>query len=152
MIARWRIAVLVCGVALAGLLGGCGLIPELGGSGARPIGVEVANETDLDVTLVVNGRIIRVVKAHDRTPDPITADVLGPMPWTVEARSNSGRLLTSMVVHDGDVSYEDLGNGMRSARGDGARVDLSCGRLDVWAGPPMMGPAPLPGVPGDCVP
>jgi hypothetical protein len=152
MSARRRIAALACGVALAGLVAGCGLFPDLSGSGARPVGVEVANATDLDVTIVVNAKIIRVVKAHDRTPDPITADVLGPMPWTVEARTSTGRLLTSLVVHDGDVKYEDLGNGQRSAQGDGARVDLSCGRLDVWAGPPMMGPAPLPGVPGDCLP
>jgi len=147
-----RIAALVRGVALAGLVAACGLLPDLSGSGARPVGVEVANATDLDVTLVVNARIIRVVNAHDRTADPITADVLGPMPWTVEARTSTGRLLTSLVVHDGDVKYEDLGNGQRSAQGDGARVDLSCGRLDVWAGPPLMGPMPGPGAPGDCVP
>ncbi len=34
----------------------------------------------------------------------------------------------------------------------GARVDLSCGRIDIWSGTPMMGPAPGPGVPGDCDP
>jgi hypothetical protein len=35
-------------------------------------------------------------------------------------------------------------------KGDGNRVDLSCGRIDVWAGPPLLGPAPGPGTPGDC--
>ena len=152
MTARRRIAALVCGVALAGFAGACGLIPGFGAPAARPVGVEVSNGTDLAVTLVVNGKVIRVVPAHDGTPSPITADVLGPMPWIVEARTSTGRLLTSMVVHDGDVQREDLGNGRSSSRSVGARVDLSCGRLDVWAGTPMSGPVPGPGVPGDCVP
>jgi hypothetical protein len=152
VIARRRIAALVCGVALAGLLGGCWFAQPLGITATHPVGVEISNGTDLDVTLVVNGKVIRVVPAHDGTPLPITADVLGPMPWTVEARTSTGRLLTSMVVHEGDVQHMDLGNGRSSSRSVLARVDLSCGRLDMWAGTPASGPVPGPGVRGDCVP
>ena len=39
-----------------------------------------------------------------------------------------------------------------SAQGDAVRVDLSCGRLDIWSGPPLLGPPPGPGTPGDCTP
>ena len=145
-------AALACGLTLAGSIGACGLIPDLGRSAARPVGVEVANATDLDITLVVNGVVAGVIRAHEDTPGPITADVLGPMPWSVEARTSSGRVLLTLLVRPGDVADVDLGNGQRAARGAGTRVDLSCGRLDLWAGPPLMGPAPLPGVPGDCVP
>lgn len=150
---RWRrIAALVCAVVLAWLVGACGLIPGFGAPVARPVGVEVSNGTDLEVTLVVNGKATWIVPAHGQTPGPITADILGPMPWTVEARTSTDRLLTSMVVHDGDVQSEDLGNGRSSSRSVLARVDLSCGRLDMWAGTPASGPVPGAGVPGDCVP
>ena len=57
MSARRRIAALVCWIALAGLVAGCGLIPGFGAPAARPVGVEVSNGTDLDVTLVVNGKV-----------------------------------------------------------------------------------------------
>ena len=30
--------------------------------------------------------------------------------------------------------------------------NLSCGRLDIWSGPPLSGPPPGPGKPGDCAP
>jgi hypothetical protein len=135
------------GIVLAGLVGACGLVPSLGAPAARPVGVEVSNGTDLEVTLVVNGKDAWLVPAHGQTPGPITADILGPLPWTVEARTSTGRLLTSMVVHDGDVQYLE-----NSTRGVAKRIDLSCGRLDIWAGPPLAGPMPGPGVPGDCVP
>ena len=68
-------------------------------------------------------------------------------PWFVEARTASGRALLTLVVHAGDVRYQES-----STRGDANRIDLSCGRLDIWAGPPLIGPMPGPGSPGDCVP
>jgi hypothetical protein len=146
---------LASGVALACLLGACSVIASMVPSivpPARPIGVEVANGTTLPITIVVNGVIVRNIGPGDGTREPMAADVLGPMPWTVEARTASGRVLATMTVHPGDVAYQDSGDGHGSARGVGARVDLTCGRLDMWAGPPILGPAPGPGVPGDCVP
>lgn len=143
-------------VALACLLGACSLLPSMVPSiappGAGPVGVEVSNATTLPITIVVNGVAARNVGPGDEVREPMTADVLGPMPWKVEARTASGRVLLSFTVHDGDVIYKDFGDGHSSAQGDGARVDLSCGRLDVWAGPPMIGPIPGPGTPGDCAP
>jgi len=52
-----------------------------------------------------------------------------------------------MTVRPGDV-WETAGQ----MKGDAVRVDLSCGRLDIWSGPPLLGPAPGPGKPGDCAP
>jgi hypothetical protein len=132
---------------LALLLGACGLISGLGAPPARPVGVEVSNGTTLPISLVVNGVVVRNIGPGDGTQEPITADVLGPMPWQVEAKSASGRVLLNLIVHEGDVQYQES-----SSRGVAKRIDLSCGRLDVWAGPPLIGPMPGPGVPGDCVP
>lgn len=143
---RW-IAALLRSVVLAGLLGACGLIPGSGTYNGRPVGVDVSNETTLRITIVVNGVIVRDFAPGEATQTPITAEVLGPMPWQVEARTPSGRVLLTLLVHEGDVwSGPDENHGVAK------RIDLSCGRLDLWAGPPLAGPMPLPGVPGDCVP
>lgn len=114
--------------------------------------IGVSNGTTLTVTLIVNGRTIETVPPGSGTADPIPASRLGPLPWAVEARSPSGRLLTSMTVHEGDVLATSDPRGGGSAQGVGGRVDLSCGRLDIWSGPPMIGPAPGSGSPGDCAP
>ena len=57
-----------------------------------------------------------------------------------------------LTVSAGDVWSQQNADGSGESKGDGARVDLSCGRIDVWSGTPMMGPAPGPGAPGDCDP
>jgi hypothetical protein len=108
--------------------------------------LSINNGTTLDVTLVVNGQAIETVHPGVQV-DPIPPSELPTLPWMVEARSPSGRVLSSMAVRQGDVTR--TANGIR---GDAVRVDLSCGRLDVWAGPPLLGPAPGPGRPGDCAP
>jgi hypothetical protein len=108
--------------------------------------LSISNNTALAVTFLVNGQQVATV-APGVLIDPVAAVVLPPLPWAVEARSPSGRVLVSMTVHAGDVRI-----GSSSAQGDGARIDLSCGRLDIWAGPPMIGPPPGPGTPGDCAP
>jgi hypothetical protein len=69
------------------------------------------------------------------------------LPWQVEVRAPAGRVLLSTPIKSGDVEYSDS-----ASRGDGNRVDLSCGRIDVWSGPPLLGPAPGPGTPDDCRP
>ena len=72
---------------------------------------------------------------------------LPALPWMVEARTVGGRLLTSMTVRGDDVwtiaAPDRVGFG-----GPFARVDLSCGRLDLWVGMfQPSGPAPGPGAP-----
>jgi hypothetical protein len=151
-------------VALVAALAGCSLMPPPtpGPAGDPPPGgavvvppdrmtLNVSNGSTLEVALVVNGTVV------DRFPPgggafDIPAAQLPPLPWSVEIRSPSGRVLISTTVHAGDVWRVDLGAGASQAKGAGNRVDLSCGRIDVWSGVPMAGPVPGPGVPGDCAP
>jgi hypothetical protein len=145
-------AALTIAIAIGGCSVAASLLPSSAATVGRPIGVEVSNDTTLPITIVVNGAVVRNIGPHDGTLEPIAADVLGPMPWKVEAKTPSGRVLLTMTVKEGDVVYQDFGDGHGSAQGDADRVDLSCGRLDIWAGPPLFGPVPGPGIPGDCVP
>jgi hypothetical protein len=113
--------------------------------------VSIANGTTLTVSLVVNDAAVATVAPGDDAN--ISASQLPSLPWTVEARSPSGRVLVSLVVHDGDVvDNVNPATGNGSYIGRGSRVDLSCGRLDIWSGPPMLGPSSAPGSPGDCTP
>jgi hypothetical protein len=113
-------------------------------------GIGISNGTTLAVTLVVNGSPVGVFALG--TDGAIPSSALPPLPWLVEARSPSGRVLTSMTVHSGDVWETSLPNGSHGSQGVGGRADLSCGRLDIWSGPPLLGPMPGPGLPGDCLP
>jgi hypothetical protein len=110
----------------------------------------VSNETTLAVTLAVNGRVVRSIQPHAQ--DTILVRDLPAQPWLVEARAPSGRVLTSLTVRPGDVWETSMPDGSTQMKGDAVRVDLSCGRLDIWSGPPLLGPAPAPGKPGDCAP
>jgi len=112
----------------------------------------IRNGTELSVVLVVNG--IRLANYPPGTgADPINAP-LPPLPWHVEARTaTSGRVLLSFDVREGTVTHVVHPDGGGISRGAGSRADLSCGRLDVWSGPPLLGPVPpefFP--PGDCRP
>ena len=137
-----------------GMLSGC---VGTGGSSsssapASPSGTQmtlsIQNGTTIAVALMVNGTVIETVTAGGYQ-DPIKAKLPG-LPWNVETRSPSGRVLSSMTVHAGDVWQTTDPNGGGETKGDAVRVDLSCGRLDVWSGPPLLGPVPGPGQPGDC--
>ncbi len=114
--------------------------------------LEISNGTTLPVTLVVNGVVVDTFPAGDGPAEGIPASELPPLPWDVEARSPTGRALVTLTVRSGDVWSADTSNGGREVHGAAVRVDLSCGRLDIWSGPPLMGPLPGPGIPGDCAP
>jgi hypothetical protein len=115
----------------------------------RPTGdahdLVVSNQTTLTVALAVNGAVVRTVRAH--TQEIVSPRDLPPLPWSVEARTAGGRVVSHMTVQTGDV-WETSGQ----MKGDAVRVDLSCGRLDIWSGPPLLGPAPGPGTARDCDP
>lgn len=114
----------------------------------RTLDLRVSNQTALVVTVFVNGGVLVSVP-----PGEVRAVFVsgGAGPWAVESRTPSGRVLSSMTVRPGDVS-EASSDGSRTQRGAAVRVDLSCGRLDMWSGPPLAGPVPGPGKPGDCEP
>ena len=108
----------------------------------------VSNQTALAITLAVNGVVVRSIQAH--TQETVLVKDLPPQPWLVEARTPTGRVLSSMTIRPGDVWETATPDGSTQMKGDAVRVDLSCGRLDMWSGPPLLGPAPGPGKPGDC--
>lgn len=142
---RRGVAQVTSALTLAVAIGACNLgRPALG----------ISNGTTLDVTLFVNG--VRVGEYPAGGPPPVirSAD-LPSLPWTVEARSASGRVLTSMRVEPGQVGSTTGPDGRVVTSGVFGRVDLSCGRLTIWAGDSQpSGPAPpeSPGQPGDCLP
>jgi hypothetical protein len=110
----------------------------------------VSNETTLAVSIAVNGVALRTIQPQ--TQETVLVKDLPPLPWAVEARTSTGRALLSMSVRAGDVRETTRPDGSHELKGDAVRIDLSCGRLDMWSGPPLLGPAPGPGKPGDCVP
>jgi hypothetical protein len=113
--------------------------------------VSVSNSTTLNVRIYVNDMFVSTldpgacVGCHG--DDAVPASVLPPLPWNVEVRTLSSRVLVALPIKAGDVIETNS-----YLKGDGNRVDLSCGRIDIWSGPPMLGPAPEPGTPGDCRP
>jgi len=117
---------LVLAVLLAGCAGGASPSASTGS-----VRLSVANFTTIPVTLVVNGAVIEIV-APGVAEDPGKAP-LPPLPWSVETRSPSGRVLSTMTVKPGDSA---------GSFGGAVRADLTCGRLDIWSGPLMAGPDP----------
>jgi hypothetical protein len=135
---RFRFVALA--LVTAGLVTGCRAGTSPAPSLASNPPLSISNGTTIPVTLVVNGSTVETVAPGDRQ-DPVTT-ALPPRPWTIEARSPSGRVLASLAVS----ATDDISN----MSGRAVRADLSCGRLDVWSGPPMLGPVFSPGPPGDC--
>jgi hypothetical protein len=112
--------------------------------------LSVSNQTTLVVTVVVNGAVLHTVPPGEVRTTLMRGSASGP--WTVEARAPSGRVLTSMTFRPDDVSETTNPDGSRTHRGAATRVELTCGRLDIWSGPPLVGPMPGPGKPGGCEP
>ena len=149
---RWLLAVGLLGLWLVG----CG--PVTGGP-TLPAGVTltVANDTTLTITVTVNGRAIGTFPAGGPYPT-IDPNALPPLPWSVEARSVSGRIIASLRVDPsqawrtsstGEFGSVVVQNGLLSI------TDLSCGRLTMWVGSEAPSGPPPPtsaGSAGDCAP
>jgi hypothetical protein len=126
--------------------------PVPAASDRPPLGV--SNGTTLTVSVFVNGRQVATFAPGGPVPT-IDVGALPPLPWMVEARSPSGRVLTTMEVTPGTVLATTYPDGDVETTGTVGRVDLSCGSLRIWAGfSQPSGPAPMPssGTPGDCLP
>lgn len=149
-------------VLAAGVLAGCSILPSqsVAPVDQLPAGVKVAtpaselrvnaiNQTTIPVVLVVNGN------PRDMAPqsslDLGTAE-LEPLPWDMRVATVNGRELLGGTLHDGDVWRMNEGNGQGSMGGFLARADLTCGQLFLVSSVASYGPAPGPGVPGDCDP
>jgi hypothetical protein len=131
-------AVLVISILLVGCQGAPGVVPD------AEMQLHVNNGTPLQLLLVVNGRTYPL-PAEGQID--LRASELPPLAWMAEIRTMSGRSLVGLTVRSGDVVQTQA-----SQKGDGARVDLSCGRIDIWSGPPLLGPPPGAGAVGDCIP
>lgn len=133
--------------AIGGLVAACGFLDS-----ERPA-FGVSNGTTLAVVVTIDspdgGMTIDVGPGGSAEIDATRSPAL---PWVVEARTESGRLLTSMTVAPGQVFRRTSPDGSVQMSSAVGRADLSCGRFDMWAGWHVGGPAPGPGVPGDCVP
>ncbi|HYO44045.1 MAG TPA: hypothetical protein VES19_12675 [Candidatus Limnocylindrales bacterium] len=150
----------VLALVVAGAVAGCSSLPAMP-TPAPPVGVRVAtppermwlhvsNGTTIPVLLTVNGGAGRPIAAGQGTDLGLTD--LGPLPWAAQVRTGTGRVLVELTVHAGDAWTQDNGDGSGSSSGAAARVDLSCGRIDISSGIYLHGPAPGPGTPGDCDP
>lgn len=140
---------LVCLAAALLMLAACG---EAFDTGDLHPDLSVENGTELTVSVFVNGQ--QVAEYEPMAAGGVEAD-LPPLPWRVEARTASGRLLTSIDVAPGDIVTEEGPNGATHQTTALGRADLSCGRLSVWVGDVVPGgpaPGPNPGRPGDCAP
>jgi hypothetical protein len=139
-------------VACVAMSGGCSLIRGALVNGVVPassMSLAISNGTSIPVVVVVNGTSVETLAPGS---DKIPASRLPALPWAVQIQTVAGRRLVGLMVREGDVQEAHASDGTGSSRGDAARVDLSCGRIDVWSGPPLSGPAPGPGIPGDCDP
>jgi hypothetical protein len=111
----------------------------------------VSNSTTIPVTLVLNEQPVSVIEPGNSIM--IHAGDLPARPWTVELTTDGGRSLIELAVAEGSVVDERALDGTGSYGAPAARADLSCGQVRVWVGQVMPGgPAPGPGVPGDCDP
>ena len=115
----------------------------------------VSNGTTIPVVVWLNGeRLAEVAPSAESGAEASEVQGLPALPWHVEVRTQSGRTLTAIDVHPGDITSTVTGD-QRVRHGVADRVDLSCGTLRVWAGDVMpSGPQPPenPGQPGDCEP
>jgi hypothetical protein len=112
--------------------------------------LNVSNQTTIGVGLFVNGDHVADLEPHGTAE--IAPVALPPPPWHFEARTSADRVLLSLDVRPDPVRRTVLPDGGASIAGAGIRAELSCGQIDLWVGPPLYGPVPGPGTPGDCDP
>jgi hypothetical protein len=130
-------------ILLSLIIGACAAALEPGVVPDSQMSLDVSNETSIPIALVVNHLALgNVVAGRARH---YSAAELPSLPWHAEARTLAGRTVVELDVRSGAVRIASNGS-----RGVAMRVDLSCGRIDLWSGPPLAGPAPGPGTPGDC--
>ncbi len=145
-------ATVVTAVAIASfLVAACAVAAALVAGRAAPhapVDLHIENGTSQAITILVNGSDVVTVPAARATAIP--AAVLPVGDWLVEARLAGGRTVLQGPIAPSAVCSTTGLDGASEQSGSGQRVDLSCGRLDIWVGVPMLGPVPGPGTPGDC--
>jgi hypothetical protein len=120
-------------VALVMSVGGCSAAPPPSDK------LNVDNGSTLEVVIVVNGTQIGSAAPHRVTS--FARSDLGSPPWTIEARTRSGRQLLLLPVAPEVVA---------GSQGTETGIDLSCERLVLYFGTKAGRGEPGPGTPGDC--
>ena len=127
------------------LVAACGAIPGVGPADPATIpDFGASNETKLDIGLFVNGQLVAKL-APGQSIDPTTT-AMPPLPWAVEARSATGRVLGSTRVEPGGATCTPAAAGVERCSGALILVTLVCGRFEFFAGTVPAIPAPVPGV------
>jgi hypothetical protein len=116
-----RPIVLLLGLALAA----CS--PGPAATASTSLGIE--NGTTLFLTLVVNGQTAATLPPGGSEESSAN---LPARPWTVEARTASGRVLATMFVGLGPADPAEAGDS--STSGSSSRFPLSCGSIRMWTG------------------
>ena len=136
------------GVLLLVLVTGCGPIVPIGVVPSPSVGadgnVHVSNGTTLDISIVVNGLSIGTVRAGDEIA--IESSRLPGLPWAVEARSPSGRLILPWHVGVGQIQKALDGTGASAAT-----ATLTCGVFTIRIGA-IGDTGPDPNPPDSCDP
>jgi hypothetical protein len=116
-----RPIVLLLGLALAACSPGTAPSP------ATSLGIE--NDTTVAVSLVVNGQTAATLPPGGSEESSAN---LPARPWTVEARTASGRVLATMFVGIGPADPAVADDS--STSGSSAQFPLSCGSIRMWTG------------------
>lgn len=134
-------------MVIAFTLAACNTVnaPPLGPVPDAEMSLTANNQSDRTLELFINGGKIADVAAG--TAPVFQAKDLPPLPWTADLRLPTGRTLLSLTITSGSVVRTETGS-----QAVGTRVDLSCGRIELWAVIPLGGPPPGEGRPGDCGP
>src|SRR4051795_2531123 len=100
--ARLKTVAAAAVILFAVILAGCGAIPGVGPADPATIpDFGTTNETKLDIGLFVNGQLVAKL-APGQHIDPTTT-AMPPLPWLVEARTATGRVLGSTTVEPGSA-------------------------------------------------
>ena len=136
---------------LVTVVAACGAIPGVGPADPASIpDFGATNGTQLDIGLFVNGQLVAKL-APGQAIDPTTTP-MPPLPWSVEARSATGRVLGSTRVEPGSATCTPNAQGGETCSGALILVTLVCGRFVFFAGTVPAIPAPMPGIGDPCEP
>jgi hypothetical protein len=145
-------SVVVPFVVLTLALEACAIQPVSPTSQASPdarFDLHVDNGTTVQISVVLDGREASQVAPRTTTVVSLRNEPIGDV--TIEARIPNGRPVITFAIDPRVLGAAPVGS-VTNVTGAAHRVDLSCGRLDIWLLTPPLGPAPGPGTPGDCGP
>ena len=126
------------------LLAACGVLPS-------SYDLHASNNTTLTLDLVVNERVVGTIEPGRSLT--LGRHDLPALPWDVDARTSTGRVLTSMAVAEGSVRDDRALDGTGGYSAPAGGVGLSCGTFSMYVGDMApIGGGPTVGQPGDCEP